>query len=142
MSTKNVGNKDLIKSLISLVYSQLPNGRFDIAFVSDKLSLSPSQLNRRVKGITGMTVTAFIMKLRINEAKKLLAKSPKYSISDVAFSCGFTDPSHLAKTFKKHTGMTPTEYAHNTSKDDEDFESFIRTEIKKASNKRRNESLK
>ena len=89
-----------------------------------------------------MTVTAFIMKLRINEAKKLLAKSPKYSISDVAFSCGFTDPSHLAKTFKKHTGMTPTEYAHNTSKDDEDFESFIRTEIKKASNKRRNESLK
>jgi len=133
MSIKIVSNKELFKSLISMIYEGMTVGRIDIATLSNKLSLSPSQLNRRVKGMTGMTVSAFIMDIRIYESKQLLALSPEYTITDVAYACGFTDPSHFTKSFRSHTGMTPTEYIHSTVKDEEDFALFIRSEIKKAS---------
>lgn len=141
MSIKNVSNKKLMSSLISIVYAEMASGRIDVVDISNRLSLSPSQLNRRVKMMTGMTVSAFIMDIRIFEAKQMLAQSPEYSISDVAYACGFSDPSHFANSFRSHTGLTPSEYAHSKSKDDEDFELFIRTEIKRASKDKKNKNL-
>ncbi len=140
MSIKNISNKELMSSLISIIYEEMSSGRIDVATISGRLSLSPSQLNRRVKAMTGMTVSTFAMDLRIYEAKQLLSHSPEHTITDVAYACGFSDLSHFTKSFRNHTGMTPTEYVHSTAKDDEDFELFIRAEIKKASRDKRDKN--
>jgi len=141
MASKNVSNKKLISLLISIVYEKMGGGRIDIADISKRLSISPSQLNRRVKALTGMTVYAFIMDIRIYEAKQLLAKTSEYSITDVAYACGFSDPSHFTNNFRNHTGMTPSEYVQATSLHNEDFELYIHNEIKRASREKRDKSL-
>ncbi len=110
MATKRTSNDELIKELISLVFQEMYTGNIKIAALADQLALSPSQLNRRVKDITGKSVSAFVMELRINKVKEMLKMFPCYTITEVAHAAGFSDLSHLTHCFHGHTGMSPTEY--------------------------------
>ena len=56
-----------------------------------------------------MTPYAFLLDFRINEAKKLL-KNTQNKLSDIALQCGFADLYSFSHSFKKNTGMTPSEY--------------------------------
>ena len=58
---------------------------------------------------TGMTFSQYLNKVRINESKKLLAKTTD-SIIDISLCVGFNNHNHFSATFKKLTGMTPSEY--------------------------------
>ena len=50
-----------------------------------------------------------VTKPSVSRAMKLLRDS-NYTISEVAYQAGFTDPKYFSRTFKKATGLTPTEY--------------------------------
>ena len=56
-----------------------------------------------------MSITDFVQKTRIDEAKRLLIET-KRTVYDIAGDCGFTDIKFFYKTFKKITGMTPSEF--------------------------------
>jgi two-component system response regulator YesN len=51
----------------------------------------------------------YITELRINEAGRLLRAS-KISIKEVAFAAGYQDPNYFSKSFKRITGVLPTEF--------------------------------
>ena len=57
----------------------------------------------------GLSPYKFILSLRIDEAKDLLANS-SMSINDVARQTGFSDPCYFSRIFRKYTGSTPREY--------------------------------
>jgi len=61
------------------------------------------------KNQTGMTFSKYLNKVRITESKKLL-KTSTDSIIDISLAVGFNNHNHFSATFKKLTGMTPTEY--------------------------------
>ncbi len=73
------------------------------------LFMSHSQLYRKLTALTGMSPNQFICNVRLQEAATLL-RDPKRSVSDVAFDTGFRDPDYFGRAFRKHFGMTPTEY--------------------------------
>jgi AraC-like DNA-binding protein/quercetin dioxygenase-like cupin family protein len=73
------------------------------------LFISPSQLNRIVKKITGSTAIGLIQDRILLEAKRLLFFS-EMTNQEVAFHLAFVDPSHFTKLFKNKTGMTPSEF--------------------------------
>lgn len=58
---------------------------------------------------TGMTVTGFIKKTRMDQAMELL-KRAEYSIADVAYRVGYQDPNYFSKSFRTYIGTTPTEF--------------------------------
>ncbi len=58
---------------------------------------------------TGITVTAFIKKTRMDKAMELL-KCTDYSIADVAYRVGYQDPNYFSKSFRTYVGTTPTEF--------------------------------
>ncbi len=70
--------------------------------------LSPFYFARLFRAQTGTTPGGYLRHLRIEHAKLLLRDG--VPISRVAFSTGFYDQSHFTRTFKRLTGMTPTEY--------------------------------
>ncbi len=57
----------------------------------------------------GISLHAYLTKQRINHAKRLL-KSSTFSLTDIAYDCGFKSSSQFTNIFKKHTGLTPKEY--------------------------------
>ena len=65
---------------------------------------------RRFKAITGLTPMIYIQILRLEFAKKTLRAEKNIKISELATRCGFSDPGYFARCFKKHYGMSPSEY--------------------------------
>lgn len=72
---------------------------------------SASYLGRVFKKETGMSLHAFLIHCRLKNAMELLSAS-NCSIAEIAADCGFQDPVHFTKSFKLHTGKTPTEFSY------------------------------
>lgn len=77
--------------------------------VAERLCMSRSKFNYKLKGLTGETPIHFFMKYKLNKAAQLL-KSGKYNVSEVADLTGFGTISHFSVSFKKHFGVNPSEY--------------------------------
>ena len=58
------------------------------------------------------TVSQYIMRKRIEFAQTLLNSSANtfFSITDVAFICGFNDSTHFSRRFKQQVGLSPSKY--------------------------------
>jgi len=82
--------------------------RFPIDF-SQNLKIHVNHLNKAVKETFGKTTTALISERIIQEAKILL-KHTQWTISEIAWTLGFEELSHLINFFKKNTGQTPKTY--------------------------------
>jgi AraC family transcriptional activator of pobA len=70
------------------------------------LSVHVNHLNHAVKEATGKTTTEHITERITNEARALLQHTT-WSVSDIAYSLGFSYPSYFNNFFKKNTGITP-----------------------------------
>lgn len=66
-------------------------------------------LIRLFKQATGLPPHAYLVRLRIEKAKQLLARGIPIALA--AQECGFSDQSHLTRLFKKSFGITPKVYA-------------------------------
>ncbi len=74
--------------------------------IAGKAGLSASYLSRLFKESTGLSPWDYLLRLRLEKAKELLASSSA-SIAEVALRSGFCDSSHMAKTFKRLEGRSP-----------------------------------
>ncbi|QKS45627.1 helix-turn-helix domain-containing protein [Paenibacillus cellulosilyticus] len=73
------------------------------------VELNPSYLSRLFKKETGMTISAFILLQKVEEAKSLLSLT-KLPLSDICARLNFFDQSHFTKSFSKITGETPMRF--------------------------------
>lgn len=73
------------------------------------LNVNPSYLSALFKKETGVTLTDYVNKRRVERAKSLL-KNNNIQIQTVAQSCGMLDVNYFTKIFKKYEGTTPKEY--------------------------------
>ena len=93
------------------------NYMFDLSLdsVSEILHISPAYLSAQFKKYQKMNFLDCLTELRINAAKELLT-DPFRSAAEVASMVGYEDSSYFARTFKKRTGMTPTQYRREAAK--------------------------
>ena len=80
-----------------------------LRYLADELNINSSYLSSLFKKETGITVTAYIIRQRINYAKHLL-ENTRLQIQTVAQHCGLGDVHYFSKLFKKETGLTPREF--------------------------------
>ena len=77
--------------------------------VARVLGVSRKTLCTRFKNDTGETFAAYVRRLRVERARRLLDTSD-YDIAQVAYQTGFSSQSHLQTAFKNATGYTPREW--------------------------------
>lgn len=85
------------------------NENVSLATISEELGISQYYFCRLFKQSTGMTPHAYWIQQRVNRSKQLL-KQRELTINDIAIECGFANPSHFAKHFRNHTGISPKEF--------------------------------
>ena len=83
--------------------------KISLAWISKFTFFSVSYCEYVFKKETGMSITDYILEERISLAKRLLWEN-HYPLKKVAEMVGFSDYNYFARTFKKRTGYTPTEY--------------------------------
>jgi AraC-like DNA-binding protein len=71
--------------------------------------MSTYHLARTFKAETGLAPHAYQIRLRVLQAKRLLAE--RRSIAATVTECAFCDQAHLTHQFKRHVGVTPGAYA-------------------------------
>lgn len=81
----------------------------EVAVLAEICHLSVSQFHRGFKKLFRMPPLQFILKLRIQEACKLI-KNTDLNIGEITFRCGFNDQNYLARCFNKFIGLSPTQY--------------------------------
>jgi AraC-like DNA-binding protein len=76
------------------------------------LSLRPKILSRVINELLQQNFFDFINRYRIEEAQRLLTDPPdkKITVLEVLYECGFNSKSSFNTLFKKHTGLTPSEF--------------------------------
>lgn len=94
---------EIVRILQSKVY-----GKFSLADLSAKLHYGTTRLCTFFREKTGKSIYQTYLKLKIDEAKKLIRKN--YTFADIADLLDFDSISTFTSVFKKHVGMTPSEY--------------------------------
>ena len=90
------------------IYSHIKE-RITIEDLADSLGVSASYLSRLFKKETGISVSAYIRRQKIEMAKNLLQYSD-YPIIEIANRLSFSSQSHFIQQFREVTGMTPGKY--------------------------------
>lgn len=88
----------------------IPN--LNIAKICEDAGISHSHLLRLFKKRYNTTVIKYLINKRLEFACELL-KNSDLTVSEIAFSSGFSDDIHFMKTFKKEIGITPLNYRKN-----------------------------
>ena len=73
------------------------------------LNITPNHLNKIVKGATGKSPSVWIEEAIIQRAKMLLSTTD-LPLGEIAAMTGINDQSYFARKFKKHEGISPSEY--------------------------------
>ncbi|MGE5614810.1 MAG: helix-turn-helix domain-containing protein [Bacillota bacterium] len=105
---KNGKDNPYISEAINLM-QQYYATNIGIRDISNLIYLSPCHFKRVFKEYTGQTPHRYLMNIRLEKAKELLANS-EYSIEDIARRCGFINAGHFAVAFKRSTKLSPSEY--------------------------------
>ncbi len=82
-----------------------------------ELGMSPRNFIRRFKAATGSTPLGYLQKLKIATSKRLLEEDFR-SIQDISRAVGYDDIAFFRTVFKRHTGMSPSEYRTRFGKAD------------------------
>ena len=101
--------KKFLVKLNGFISANISLSNLNSEMLADKMCLSKSQLNRKVKAITGINTATYIKQARLIQAQ-LFLRDPEKPIGDIVLMCGFESASYFTKLFKEQFGMTPSQY--------------------------------
>jgi len=104
--------KAFLAQLYQAMEDNISELELDVNYFANCLHISRTKLYYKVKGLTGESPAAFFKNYKLNKAAELICDG-KYNLSEISEKTGFASLSHFSTSFKKHFGMTPSEYAKN-----------------------------
>lgn len=104
------GSESAIQKVVAEYLNQhITDPDVSLESTAAEASMSVSHFSRVFSKVMGQTYTDYVIGRRIGMAKEYLMNSDLRS-SEIGFKVGYKDPHYFSATFKKETGMTPTEY--------------------------------
>lgn len=79
--------------------------------IADSVGFSKYYISRLFKQHTGVTIIDYLIKVRLDKAKELL-KTGEYSIKQISFMVGYSEPNYFTWSFKKYLGISPIKYRY------------------------------
>lgn len=107
----NKGDETFLNKLNEEIEKHLSEETFTVESLTDILSISRSNLQRKLKSISGVTPGDYLRNYRLKRACKLLLETDM-RINEVAYYVGFNSASYFTKAFFKCYGMSPKEFVN------------------------------
>lgn len=111
---KNTENKEELQKLSLFMKSQKPylNPSLSLRHLAEKIQMNSRDLSVLINQDLNKHFFDFINEYRIEEAKKILKDQTKkeFTVLEILYEVGFNSKSSFNTAFKKHTGMTPTQF--------------------------------
>jgi AraC-like DNA-binding protein len=104
----HVKHSDVVHKVMDYIKKNY-DGKLSLGSLARQVFLSKSYLSSIFKSETGMSLTAYISRVRVERSKQFLMDE-RISLAVVANQCGFEDQSYFTKVFKKETGVSPKRF--------------------------------
>ncbi|MEL7148997.1 MAG: response regulator, partial [Bacteroidota bacterium] len=92
-SNTTTTDRAFMSKMLTYIHENISNPQLSVENLADELSLSRSQLYRKIKALTGLKSNAFIRKIRLEKAREMLTQDGA-SINEVSHLAGFSSPSY------------------------------------------------
>lgn len=96
-----------LQNVAKVIKDNLDNEQLCVEDLARSVGFSRAQLHRKLKALTNKSANQLIVEIRLNEAKRMLLLK-KATVSQVAYSVGYSNMSYFSKTFKEKFGMLPS----------------------------------
>lgn len=116
MSESSLIEGDFISKLISIVERNISDEAFGVSELADEMNMSRSNLLRKVKKESKLSVSQFIRQVRLKKAMDLL-RSSALNVSEVSQQVGFNSTSYFIKCFREYYGYPPGEVGKHDAAD-------------------------
>ena len=112
----NKRDEEFIQRINAEIEKNILDVDFSIEKLANNLSMSRSNLQRKIKGISGMAPNDYIRVYRLKKAADLLMKED-YRINEICYIVGFNSGSYFAKCFQKQFGVLPKDFVKSGEHD-------------------------
>src|SRR5688572_33031167 len=90
-----------LDELIAVIEKNIANEQFGVTELAEEMNMSRSNLLRKVKKETNLSVSQLISKVRLMKAMEIL-KTSTLNVSEVSHQVGFNSPSYFIKCFREY----------------------------------------
>lgn len=108
-------DNEFLKKIEEIVMKRISDPEFNVDTLAQEIGISRTGLFSKLKAVADMTPNAFIKRIRLNEAARLLAEE-NLRVNEACYGVGFASRSHFAKYFQEQFGVTPVEYKASLNK--------------------------
>lgn len=98
-----------LEQVNEIIIHHFTNEAFTVDMLASEMALSRSNLQRKLKGVTGLPPIDYIRLIRLKSAAQFL-KEGKYRVNEVCYLVGFSNHSYFARCFQKQFGVLPKDY--------------------------------
>jgi transcriptional regulator GlxA family with amidase domain len=107
LEQRNPKEAAFMQRINALIKVNLEDESFDTGALCKAMSMSRTQLFRRLKSLIRQAPAHYIKTMRLQKAKELL-ETADLTVSEVAFKTGFQNLSHFTNIFQKQYGILPS----------------------------------
>lgn len=98
-----------LKKCSQIIENHITDPEYGVEQLSVEVGLSRVHVYRKIKHLTGLSVSEFIRNYRLKKAAELLTSSG-HSVAEIAYETGFSSPSYFSKCFRELYNLTPSEF--------------------------------
>lgn len=106
----NSEDRRLIEKVVRIIKANFDNPDFDMNTLAAEANMGRSKMFARLKEATGLTPNEFTLKLKLEEATRILREEPEYNITEISYRLGFSSLRYFSRCFKAFYGVTPQNY--------------------------------
>lgn len=111
-SAADVSRIGRLELITAYIHEHLGDPELDVRSIAEALNYSPRQIHRVFNDESDVTVTDYIWRTRLERCVQALRASDNHhlTITDIAYSWGFTSSAHFSRSFRATFGVSPSEY--------------------------------
>jgi len=106
---QNATDNDFLMRMNKIIEDNFSNSELNVSFLADKLNISRSGLFAKIKTLAELTPNEMIQMVRLKRAAQLLREG-RYTVSEISYMVGFSNPSYFSKCFHKQFGIKPADF--------------------------------
>ena len=113
----SASDQKLLDKVVRIVKDNFDNPDFDMNNLAVELGMGRSKMFAHLKKVTGLTPNELTLKLKLEEALRMLQEESQYNVSEISYKLGFTSPRYFSRCFKSFYGVSPQNYRKDPLKE-------------------------
>jgi AraC-like DNA-binding protein len=98
-----------------VIEKYIEDNNFGVEWLAHEVAISPRQLQRKLRAITGLSAGGLIRTMRLQRAAQLLEQRAG-NVSEVAYKVGFQDTNYFSRIFREMYEISPSQYSKRKKK--------------------------